>query len=346
MVAVAPTASDTRAMRLPTLLAAGVLSAGLAVTLLAPATAADEGTPPTPSATLAVTSSLVSEQAGVVRVTGAAPGARVVLVGPGVELSAVADASGGADFAVSAWGPFPVTVASGASTLETTVPVAPVFPDVRVEPVPQGVIPDPAALGEGPNPAILPISPERQASMTGLSWRPGCLPFPVLREIQINYIAPDGYRHRGVLIARANAAERVVETLSRLYDLQYRFWSMHPVDVYGPSPIGTGANDYASMATGNTSMFNCRYVVGRERERVTSPHASGRALDINPWENPYRSRTGPYPNTTYLPGPSRPLSPLVLTPNSPAVLLMRSLGWSWLGPRGDYHHFDLGRRPT
>jgi hypothetical protein len=223
------------------------------------------------------------------------------------------------------------------------VPVAPTFQDVRVDPMPEGVIHDGPPLGEGPNPAILPISPEREASMTGLSWRKGCLPFALLREVQVNYIGPDGYRYRGVLITRANAADRVVETFSRLYEMQYRIWSMHPVDVYGPSPVGTGANDYASMASGNTSMFNCRYIVGREHQRRTSPHAGGRALDLNPWENPYQSQRGPLPNSTYLPGPSRPPSPMVLTPNSPAVLLMKSLGWSWLAPR-DFQHFDLVSR--
>jgi hypothetical protein len=326
------------------LLVATMAAVVMAVGLAAPARA-EEGEPPASPSPLSVSSNLVSEVPGTVVVTGAAPGTQVVLTVGEVSTSAIADDAGSATLSVVAWTPFQAVITAGDISIEATVAVAPAFADVRVQPVPTVVFPDPPALGEGPNPAILPISPERQASMTGLSWRKGCLPFTLMREVQINYIAPDGYRHRGVIIARANAAERVVETLSRLYELQYRIWSMHPVDVYGPSPVGVGANDYASMAAGNTSMFNCRYVVGRESARVTSPHASGRALDLNPWENPYRSRRGPLPNSTYLPGPGRPLSPLVLTPNHPAVLLMKSLGWSWLGPRGDYQHFDLVRRP-
>lgn len=326
-------------MRPATVLATAIAGAALVVGVTAPAARADEG-----PGTLAVTSGLVSEQPGVVRITGAAPGSVVTFTAPGVTLTAGADASGAADFSVSAWMPFTASVTDGTATLEAVVPVTPLFSDVRVEPMPEGVIPDGPALGDGPNPAILPISPEREAAMTGLSWRKGCVPFALLREVQVNYIGPDGYRYRGVLITRANAADRVVETFSRLYEIQYRIWSMHPVDVYGPSPVGTGADDYASMASGNTSMFNCRYIVGREHQRRTSPHAGGRALDLNPWENPYLSRRGPLPNSTYLPGPSRPLSPLVLTPNSPAVLLLKSLGWSWLAPR-DFQHFDLVRRP-
>lgn len=44
--------------------------------------------------------------------------------------------------------------------------------------------------------------------------------------------------------------------------------------------------DVASMAAGNTSAFNCRDVVGRPG--VRSPHSYGRALDLNPSEDPYR----------------------------------------------------------
>ncbi len=329
-----------------TALAAATSLALAALLAAAPASADDQGAGTPGPGTLAVTGGLVSEVPGSVRVSGAEPGSVVTLTGPAGPVSAAADATGSADLLLTAWGPFTAVVTAGPSVVEVAIPVDPAFPDVRSTPEPIGVIADPPAFGPGANPAVLPISPERQASMTGLSWRPGCLRFDLLREVQVNYIAPDGYRHRGVLISRANAAERVALALTKLHDLQYRIWSMHPVDVYGPSPIGPGANDYASMASGNTSMFNCRYIVGREKQRVVSPHAGGRALDLNPWENPYRSRRGPFPNSLFLPGPSRPFTPLLLTPNSPPVQLMKSLGWSWLGPRGDYHHFDVGRKPA
>jgi hypothetical protein len=334
-------------VRVRTILPAALAVAALVLSLAAhPAAAEEQNDAAAAQGQLVVTGRLVSEVPGVVRVAGAQPGAGVQLSGPTGAVAGTADASGAVDLPLTAWREMTVVVVSGDQAVETTIPVDPAYPDIRSAPEPTGVIADPPALGPGANPAVLPISPERQASMTGVSWRVGCLPFTLLREIQVNYIAPDGFRHRGVIISRANAAERVALAFTQLHDLQYRIWSMHPVDVYGPSPIGTGANDYASMASGNTSMFNCRYIVGRERERVQSPHAGGRALDLNPWENPYRSRRGPYPNGLFLPGPSRPISPMVLTPNSPAVLLLKSLGWQWLGPRGDYQHFDLGRNPA
>ena len=54
---------------------------------------------------------------------------------------------------------------------------------------------------------------------------------------------------------------------------------MVPVDAYGGS-------DFRSIEADNTSAFNCRYVEGTTR---WSNHAYGRAIDVNPIENPYVS---------------------------------------------------------
>ena len=45
-----------------------------------------------------------------------------------------------------------------------------------------------------------------------------------------------------------------------------------------------GASDYASIEADNTSAFNCRRATGASR---WSQHAYGRAIDVNPIENPY-----------------------------------------------------------
>ena len=70
---------------------------------------------------------------------------------------------------------------------------------------------------------------------------------------------------------------------------------MYRVDRFGWGHRSRGGDDYASMAAGNTSAFNCRDVVGRPG--VRSPHSYGRSLDVNTWENPYRSAQGTVPNT-------------------------------------------------
>ena len=70
---------------------------------------------------------------------------------------------------------------------------------------------------------------------------------------------------------------------------------MYRVDRFGWSSRSRGGDDYASMAAGNTSAFNCRDVTGRPG--VRSPHSWGRSLDVNTWENPYRSAQGIVPNS-------------------------------------------------
>ncbi len=47
-----------------------------------------------------------------------------------------------------------------------------------------------------------------------------------------------------------------------------------------------GGDDHRSMHHDNTSAFNCRFVNGTTR---WSMHAYGKAIDINPRENPYVS---------------------------------------------------------
>jgi hypothetical protein len=95
------------------------------------------------------------------------------------------------------------------------------------------------------------------------------------------------------------------------------------------------------MQAGNTSMFNCRYIVGKERQRATSPHSSGRTIDINPWENPYVSSTGIYPNSWWL---THTNSPLSFRHNHRALRIIQRHGWRWGGGYSDYHHFQ--RRKT
>ena len=54
---------------------------------------------------------------------------------------------------------------------------------------------------------------------------------------------------------------------------------MQLIDVYG-------GDDHRSMAANNTSAFNCRFVSGTRR---WSMHAYGRAVDLNPVQNPWVS---------------------------------------------------------
>jgi hypothetical protein len=121
-----------------------------------------------------------------------------------------------------------------------------------------------------------------------------------------------------------------------MYNREFPIRSMYREDRFGWSGRVRGANDYASMAAGNTSVFNCRDVVNRPG--VRSPHSYGRALDLNTWENPYRSARGTVPNRWW-----QPRSDPWVAWRSRAhrvVQIMAAHGLRWTYGLGDTQHFD------
>ena len=78
-------------------------------------------------------------------------------------------------------------------------------------------------------------------------------------------------------------AGQMAGALRELYRTKLPLRSLYREDRFGWSDRLRGANDYRSMAAGNSSAFNCRGVVGRPSTR--SPHSYGRSFDVNTWEN-------------------------------------------------------------
>lgn len=195
----------------------------------------------------------------------------------------------------------------------------------------------PRATGAGAHPVITRISDAVWRSMVGRSWHRGC---PVgrssLRLLRINYWDYQGYRRRGELVAAASVIRQMAAALSDMYQAKLPIRSMYRVDRFGWSKRVNGADDYESMAAGNTSAFNCRWVVGRPG--VRSPHSYGRSLDLNTWENPYRSRLGWVPNAWW---PSRSHSRVAWRSRThPVVRIMTKHGLRWSYATSDSQHFD------
>lgn len=216
----------------------------------------------------------------------------------------------------------------------------------RNAPAPRRTLPAQArATGAGARPVITKIPDGVWRSMVGRSWHRGC---PVgrsgLRLLRINYWDYSGYRRRGELVAAASVVRQMSGALKDMYDARLPIRSMYRVDRFGWSGRVQGADDYASMAAGNTSAFNCRWVVGRPG--VRSPHAYGRALDVNTWENPYRSSQGWVPNAWW-PAHSDPRVAW-RTSSHPVVRIMNRHGLRWTYRVSDSQHFDAvprGGRP-
>ncbi len=179
----------------------------------------------------------------------------------------------------------------------------------------------------------------QQERMTGVSWRPGCpVALADLRLLTLAYHGFDGKPHTGRLVAHRDAAAALVNVFRRLYAARFPIRRMQPVDAYGGS-------DFRSIEADNTSAFNCRRVEGTSR---WSNHAYGRAIDVNPIENPYVTSAG----TTSHPA-SRPYldrsraRPGMATPRGALVSAFQAVGWGWGGDwpgTRDYQHFSANGR--
>ncbi|MEO8291785.1 MAG: M15 family metallopeptidase [Actinomycetota bacterium] len=124
------------------------------------------------------------------------------------------------------------------------------------------------------------LDAEAKASMRGVSWHRGCpVPLRALRAVHVSFWRFDRTARMGTLIVHRRWAEDMRALFRRLYRDRFPIRRMRPVDVYD-------GDDHRSMAADNTSGFNCRFVAGTTR---WSQHAYGRAIDIDPVENPYVS---------------------------------------------------------
>ncbi|PJJ55904.1 D-alanyl-D-alanine carboxypeptidase-like protein [Mumia flava] len=189
----------------------------------------------------------------------------------------------------------------------------------------------------GANASVSTIPGRVWRSMKGRSWHRGC---PVsrssLRLVRTSYYAYDGYRRRGVMVVHAGVAKQTRRALRDLYRAKVPIRSMYRVDRFGWSRRLNGANDMRSMAAGNSSAFNCRSVVGAPGRR--SPHALGRSIDLNTWENPYRSGWGLVPNA-YWDSRTRPRAFVYRSRSHQVVRIMARHGFGWLGS-ADWQHFQ------
>jgi D-alanyl-D-alanine carboxypeptidase-like protein len=112
------------------------------------------------------------------------------------------------------------------------------------------------------------------------SWHHGCPVVPAqLRRLRLAYWGFDGRAHTGTLVVNADAVGDLVRVFSRLYAARFPIRKMRPIDAYR-------GRDEVSLEADNTAAFNCRYVIALGPRRW-SAHAFGRAIDVNPIENPY-----------------------------------------------------------
>ena len=175
--------------------------------------------------------------------------------------------------------------------------------------------------------------------MTGRSWRPGCpVGLDALRVIRMTYRGFDHRWHWGRLVVHRWYADEMVRVFRRLYNERYPIRSMQLVDHFG-------ADDMRSMTADNTSAFNCRWRAGICC--TWSQHAYGRALDLNPVENPYVFSGGfsPPNGAPFL--DRRQHRRGMVHRHDTVWWAFHAVGWEWGGDwsgEKDYQHFSVNGR--
>jgi hypothetical protein len=192
------------------------------------------------------------------------------------------------------------------------------------------------------NANISSITPHiKKRMIKGHSWQNGCpVPLRNLRYLQIKYHDFQGNDRVGELIVHKDIAFDIIYIMEELYNIGYPIKQMRLVSDFN-------GNDWQSIEADNTSAFNCRRATGSKK---WSNHAYGKAIDINPIENPYISRKGHISHKQSLKYRKRvhhgyriSSDIAVLLPFDKAVLIFKKYGFSWGGDWKyvkDYQHFD------
>ena len=110
-----------------------------------------------------------------------------------------------------------------------------------------------------------------------VNWAPAkkCpVPPAGLRKVWVTYIDFYGVSHQGSIVVHRTIAARTQRAFQALYRMRFRIQGMSPMALNAP---------YISNLGAVTSGYNCRAVNG---SKTWSQHAYGKAVDVNPVQNP------------------------------------------------------------
>ena len=164
--------------------------------------------------------------------------------------------------------------------------------------------------------------------------------YDMLRYVRLKYIDFDGNEAEGEMVCNEAIAQDVTEIFHELYLQGYQIEKIRLIDEYD-------ADDTASMLDNNTSCFCYRTVEGSTH---LSNHAYGRAIDLNPFYNPYivygKGENGgdyisPAGSEIYVDRTAD--FPHKIDENDLAYKLFKQHGFKWGGDwntQKDYQHFE------
>ncbi|CAN5404599.1 hypothetical protein BH11ARM2_BH11ARM2_26610 [soil metagenome] len=151
-----------------------------------------------------------------------------------------------------------------------------------------------------------------------------------MEVVPVRYIGFDGRVCEGQIVVNRAVADEVREVFDEILDAKCPIEKVVPIVAYG-------WDDDASIADNNTSGFNYRNTIGPGLGSRLSNHSYGRAIDVNPYQNPYLDAHGEGPR------PYDPAQKGTITHASPIYKAFIRHGWKWGGDwKGgkDYQHFE------
>ncbi len=151
-----------------------------------------------------------------------------------------------------------------------------------------------------------------------------------LKLIDVEYFSFDGKLHKGQIIVNKDREKEVKEIFEKIKKIKFPVEKVIPIVKYN-------WDDETSMRDNNSSGFNYRVIAGTKK---LSLHATGNAIDINPFQNPYIKGKLIAPKGSKYDKKAKG----TILEDSEIVKLFKSKGWEWGGDwknYKDYQHFDF-----
>lgn len=175
----------------------------------------------------------------------------------------------------------------------------------------------------------------------GNSYKQDCpISLKDLRYLNLTYLDFQGNKKVGELIVHTMVSKEIVDIFKTLYESKYPIYKMELVSNFN-------GNDFNSIEANNTSAYNCRNIEGTKKY---SRHAYGKAIDINPIQNPYISKKGQIYHKESLKYQIRVHKDLNISNDKAMILdtdivikMFKKYNWIWGGYWNsikDYQHFE------
>ena len=188
---------------------------------------------------------------------------------------------------------------------------------------------------------IVPINKyTKQRMIEGHTWHKGCpVALENLRYVRVKHRNFYRSEKMGEIIVHKDVAKDIVKIFRELYNMKYPIRQMRLVSDFR-------GKDWQSIEADNTSAFNCRNVSTGQKK--WSKHAYGKAIDINPIENPFVNKKGHIAHVESYKYKKRKhknhrfTDRAMLLKRDKAVKIFEKHGWQWGGdfsPYKDYQHF-------